>query len=702
MNAFRWFAATCVAAGSVVACGGKPSVEADAEACGVDRGEQGDPQILFGDLHVHSTDSIDARVLAGPPTGGDANQSEGPAQRCDFARFCSQLDFWSINDHPELAEPERYRAAIEAVRTCNALEGGHCQNPRMVTFMGWEWTNDGDDPASDFGHKNVIFREDDASHLPTRPVGASRALPLTEATVGILVRGATNADPDNASFYDALGASLLTGVGTAECPHGVDVHDLPLGCREIADDPAELFEKLDQWGFDALVIPHGTAWGTNHGPRSGWGAALVPAQHSERYERLFEVYSGHGSSEPHKAWRHVVEDAGGAVTCPAPTPEFEPCCWRAGEIERQRAAACVADPTSAACDAAAAAARQRYAERGLAGWQTQGGAAPEDWGDCGQCRDCFQPAFSLRPRFSAQDALASADLEDPAHPLRLRFGLIGSTDSHAAGAGAGYKEGKNQSDIIGAATPEFETLIAAGAPIVAGEWERQNNYWYSGGLVAVHSRGRSRSAIWSALQRREAYGTSGERMQLWFDLVNGPDGARHPMGSELTLADTPRFEVRAVGSFKQLPGCPESVTARAPAGFVDSQCMGECYNPSDERHLVTRVEVVKITPQIAPGEGIDALVTDPFASLPCPPDPEGCTVTFDDPAFVAGARPALYYVRAIQEPTAQLNADNLRCTRDASGFCTARLCQAGYAGAGDDCLAQSEERAWSSPIFVER
>ena len=113
---------------------------------------------------------------------------------------------------------------------------------------------------------------------------------------------------------------------------------------------------------------------------------------------------------------------------------------------------------------------------------------------------------------------------------------------------------------------------------------------------------------------REVYATSGERTLLWFDLTNGPQGERLPMGSETTLATAPEFEVRAIGSFKQQPGCPAEVVADAPAGFIESGCFGECYNPTDERYLITRVEVVKITPQVAADEPLESLIFDPFVT----------------------------------------------------------------------------------------
>jgi hypothetical protein len=98
------------------------------------------------------------------------------------------------------------------------------------------------------------------------------------------------------------------------------------------------------------------------------------------------------------------------------------------------------------------------------------------------------------------------------------------------------------------------------------------------------------------------------------------------------------------------------------------------------------------------------LIEDPWLTLKCPPNEAGCSVRFSDPDFLRTGRDALYYVRAIQEPSPAVNGGQLRCKFDAAGRCTqVNLCSGDpdKTKPSDDCLEAVEERAWSSPIFVD-
>jgi hypothetical protein len=237
---------------------------------------------------------------------------------------------------------------------------------------------------------------------------------------------------------------------------------------------------------------------------------------------------------------------------------------------------------------------------------------------------------------------------------------------------------------------------------IKGSDSRVGSFLYPGGLAAVHADGRSREAIWDAMQRREVYGTSGPRILLWFELLNAPGGAM-PMGAEVSLAEAPRFEVRAVGSFVQKPGCPEWSRGGLRPERLQRLCRDECYHPSDERHPITAIEVVRIRPQTRAGEAIDPLIEDPWKVLPCRGDAAGCAASFEDPEFTASGRDALYYVRALQEPTPAINGAPLNTRFDADGNAVAiEACWGDGEQALAGCPAPVQERAWSSPIFVNQ
>ena len=132
-------------------------------------GASPDEQVLFGDFHVHTTFSFDAFLMGLPLAGGRGTAP--PADACDFARFCSALDFWSINDHAETLTSDLWNETVESVRACNAAAGDP-KNPDLVTYLGWEWSQIGTTPENHYGHKNVVLRGLADDEIPTRPIGS--------------------------------------------------------------------------------------------------------------------------------------------------------------------------------------------------------------------------------------------------------------------------------------------------------------------------------------------------------------------------------------------------------------------------------------------------------------------------------------------------------------------------------------------------
>ncbi len=660
-----------------------------------------DRQILFGDLHVHTTFSIDAFAMELPVMAQQGFHP--PADACDFARHCAALDFFSFNDHAENLTEAHWQNTKQTVRDCNARVIDP-QNPDTVVFAGWEWTQVSPEASTHWGHKNVIFNGTAEEDLPSRPISARPR----GSTVGNLdnTRNMTKlkyVDPLNWRRYADLGWLLARIDETADCPRGKDGPQIDGYCNEVADTPQDLFRKLDSWGFDNIVIPHGNTWGIYTPDGASWDKQLNSAQHDPS-QRLLEVMSGHGNSEEYRSWDHFALDADGNKVCPPPSDDFTPCCWQAGEIMRSRCDGL----SEGECDARVADARNKALNAGPYPHMVFPDAASEEWGSCGQCTDCFKPSLSMRPKASAQYAMAISNFDERGEdgkPLRFKYGFIASTDDHTARPGTGYKQyerrkmtfatGLRSEFYARLAMPKMddpqqpETVdIGAGIPDF-----RSGSFSYPGGIVAVHSDSRRRDDIWSALKRRETYGTSGPRMLLWFDLINAPQGVL-PMGSETAMAEAPRFQVRAAGDFVQLPGCPTASRNALASDRLDYLCAGECYNPSAERHAITAIEVIRIRPQGYRGEPVEDLIEDPWKTLQCEPSSQGCVVEFSDEEFT---RDTIYYVRALQEPTPAINGEPLPSNDKGE----TQPCFGDYrTDFNDDCLAPVSERAWSSPIFI--
>jgi hypothetical protein len=263
------------------------------------------------------------------------------------------------------------------------------------------------------------------------------------------------------------------------------------------------------------------------------------------------------------------------------------------------------------------------------------------------------------------------------------YGLIASTDTHQSIPGA-----VDESTFVG----------HGGAGVAADDWRLGrlvDRAWFNpGGLAVLWAEENSREALFAAMRRREAYGTSGPRIVVRFFAGDYPDDlcARSdfadrgyaggvPMGGALPAsAEAPAFAVwaqRDAGTATS-PGTPLQ-RVQIVKGWLDGDAPRfEVFDVAGDTDNGASVDVATCVPE---GVGADEL----------------CTV-WRDPSYDA-AVPAFYYARVIENPTCRWHT--VACNAAGVDCADPDTVPSGLAGCCDpDMAATVQERAWTSPIWT--
>ncbi|HVP29211.1 MAG TPA: DUF3604 domain-containing protein [Myxococcota bacterium] len=268
----------------------------------------------------------------------------------------------------------------------------------------------------------------------------------------------------------------------------------------------------------------------------------------------------------------------------------------------------------------------------------------------------------------------------------FRYGLIASTDTHLGAAGATEERAHPGHGGAGApgATPDRKGLP-------------DDLEFGPGGLAVLWAEENTRDALFDAMRRREAYGTSGTRPIVRF--FGGPD-----LPSDLC----DRRDFVATGYAKGVPMggvLPSAPGDERPPRFA----VWALADPGTTAHPGTPLQRVQIVKGWVEGgearERVFEVAGDPDDGADvdlatCTPRGRGaaslCRV-FTDPDFVPGQR-AFWYARVVENPSCRWSA--YLCVKAGVDCGDPSHVPEGF----EPCCAKEhhwtiQERAWTSPIW---
>ena len=318
----------------------------------------------------------------------------------------------------------------------------------------------------------------------------------------------------------------------------------------------------------------------------------------------------------------------------------------------------------------------------------------DEWADFGiSDQRAGSPLPSQAAGSYVRDALLRGlVMEDDRGSNPYRFGLIGSSDTH--NAGAAFRE-DNYVGKLGEvdATPQLRGSVPTGdaEEALPEGHPADGRTWGASGLAGAWAESNTRDAIYDAFRRKETFATSGPRIRIRF--FAGP-------GIDASLLDTEDAVAAAYDGGVPM-GADLSPEAGTPPGFFVWALRDPATVP------LQRLQVVK--GWVEDGESFERVYdvacsdggTVDDETHRCPDngasvDIATCAVSRDkgagelsavwtDPAFKAGQR-AFYYARVLENPKCRWSTwDALR-----TGV-----------SPNPDMHATIQDRAWSSPIWIQ-
>lgn len=618
-------------------------------------------QAFFGDLHIHTQHSMDARsrgMIGSPEDALRFARGEtvalGPYDEKGVGTRPNQLvrplDFAAVTDHAEwIGEVGLCTTPGSAAYDTDSCRGfrGEAESPSPIPGMklGGRMTG----IIGVFGRKSEICGEDDVlcrESLLSAWVSTQRATERWNDTSEACAFTAFHG-------YEHSYSVNMSKVHRNVIFRNASVPELPVSSLE-APEAIDLFDRLDRLctnagtGCEVLTIPHNPNVSNGRLFEIPWTRESREEQTRQasvraRMDRLVEIMQVKGESECKNGMFGVVGD-----------------------------------------------------EDELCGFEKIRSAAPEPPEDCGE--GAGWGALRGAGCQSRVDFARYALIEGMREAERIgvnpfQFGLIGSTDGH--NANPGDVEEEDWEGCCANSDAEIKDRLST-APAFAGAGTIARN---PGGLIGVWSEENSRDSLFDAMKRRESFATSGPRIsprlfggwQYAEDLCDRPDlvsvgyAEGVPMGSVLETPKQSGASPTFVASVARDPGLPGH-----PGGLLDRlQIIKVWYGQNGEFHQA----VHDVDGRLAKSAGTSREPASVDLNT-CEPRGQGadslCAV-WTDPDFDPN-RMAAYYVRAVENPSCRWSWRTCLALPEAER----------PAGCTDPKIAKEiQERAWTSPIWYE-